>query len=104
MFGISKLSTLLLASSSSKPFSFQNERLQNAVNLFYEAEPLIQEDPKEAAYLMMQGILSGRKIVQQLVEEEDGDDAQLAMEWIVASYLRCSEARLLLQDYDTARS
>ena len=78
-----------------------------AANLFDEATLLMDQNKyKEACEVYMQGIFLGRKVVQQLMEQHDGanDDPNLAMDWIVQSYLACSKARIELGDWETARS
>ena len=113
MFGRSlifgKISTLLFASSSK--FTFQNERLQQAVTLYEEAKELSsRKQYEDACYVYMQGIFIGRNIVKDLVQNQESgqehseDDPQLALEWIVASYLSRSKINIELGDWTTARS
>ena len=101
------LSSLLLASRSK--FLFQNERLQKAVTLYEEANELSSQNKLEdACYVYMQGIFTGRNAVRDLVENQDSkndmDDPQLALEWIVASYLSRSRNHIELGDWNMARS
>jgi len=110
-FIIGNLSALLFAAPSSK-YSFQNERLQNAAQLYDEGQELTNKGEfKEACDVYMQGIFLGRKIVQGLLEDnqdqdtgDDTDDAELALDWVVSSYVACSKARIELGDWNTARS
>lgn len=104
---IGKLSALLLASK----FSFQNEKLQNAARLYDEAEELASNGEwDEACAVYMQGIFMGRKIVQNLLQDDsncnndNSDEAQLALDWMVSSYLECSRARIKMEDWEKARS
>ena len=94
---------------------FQNERLQKAVTLYEEANELSsQKQLEDASYCYMQGIFLGRKAVQELVQNQESkqrdgggcedDDPQLALEWMVASYLSCSKIHIELEDWNTARS
>ena len=78
-----------------------------SASLFDEATSLIdQKEYKGACDVCMQGIFTGRKIVQQIMENqnEEEDDPRLAMDWIVQSYLACGKARIELEDWNTARS
>jgi hypothetical protein len=110
-FIFGNLSALLFAAPSSK-YSFNNERLQNAVQLYDEAQELTNKGGfREACAVYMQGIFMGRKIVQGLLEDnpdqdtgDDTDDAGLAMDWMVSSYAACCKARIELGDWNTARS
>jgi hypothetical protein len=57
----------------------------------------------------MQGIFLGQKAVQELVQNQESkqrdgggcedDDPQLALEWMVASYLSCSKIHIELEDW-----
>lgn len=74
-----------------------------------EATELVsQGEYEEGCDVYMQGIFLGRKVVQSLMEQDssetDGDDPQLALDWIVESYLACSKARIELGEWNTARS
>lgn len=105
-----KAPLILFASTSntpSKTFSFQNERLENAAQLFPEATLLLkQEKYKESCDLYMQGIFLGRKVVQELQQEQNDsmDDPKLALDWMIESYIQCSKARIAMGDINTARS
>jgi hypothetical protein len=110
-FIFGNLSALLFAAPSSK-YSFNNERLQNAAQLYDEAQELTNKgEIREACAVYMQGIFMGRKIVQGLLEDnpdqdtgDDTDDAGLALDWMVSSYVACCKARIELGDWNTARS
>jgi hypothetical protein len=118
MFGFGTISSALLAASSSssgtKNYSFQDERLQGALELYKEGQQLsIEGNYEEACDVFMLGIFSGRKTVQSLLENtttgessrgDDDDDPQIALDWMVSSYLACAEAHIQIGDWQTARA
>jgi hypothetical protein len=121
MFGFGTVSSVLLAAASSSSssssgttnYSFQDKRLQGALELYKEGQQLTSEgNYQEACDVFMLGIFSGRKTVQSLLENTNGgesnsgddDDPQLALDWMVSSYLACAEAHIQIGDWQTARA
>jgi hypothetical protein len=120
MFGLLlvgvRLSTLLFAGVSSSSggkdysYSFQDEKLKGALELYQEAKELANiGEYQEACDVYMLGIFMGRKTVQSLCENRndnsgrDDDDPQQALDWLVSSYLACSKARIQMGDWNKAR-
>ena len=128
MLGLGSLSTCFFALSSSSSsssagtnYSFRAEKLKGALELFHEAQELVTEEKyQEACDVYMQGIFMGRKSVQALVEQQqqngnnakketkendnDNDDPQEALDWLISSYLGCSQARIQMKDWNKARA
>jgi hypothetical protein len=117
MFGFGTVSAALLAaaaassSSGTNKYSFQDERLQGALELYKEGQQLtVEGNYQEACDVFMLGIFMGRKTVQSLLQQggqDDGsseDDPQLALDWMISSYLACAEAHIQIGDWQTARA
>eukprot|EP00980_Cylindrotheca_fusiformis_P007429 scaffold1530_cov98-Cylindrotheca_fusiformis.AAC.5 len=96
-----------LAASPPSEFAFQDSRLQMAVDICHEAQQLATEGKhKEACAEFMSGISIGRSVVQKLQEENSPaeDNPELALEWLVASFLAMFRARVQVGDWDSARA
>eukprot|EP00977_Amphora_coffeiformis_P011921 scaffold2917_cov191-Amphora_coffeaeformis.AAC.14 len=52
----------------------------------------------------MSGTFMGRKAVKAMQREMSNPERKLAVDWLVASYLACGQARIQLGDWQTARS
>ena len=101
-------------------YNFQNPRLQGAIEMYNEGLNLFQNgNYDDAIDTFMTGIFSGRSTVQKLVEEEqheqqesnkddsdnDVDNPQEALDWLVTSYIMCCRSRILKDgDYTKARA
>ncbi len=108
MFGLAKSRGLWLFAFSSQgsiDYSFQDTRLQGALDFYKEGQQLVQEaNYSEACNAFMSGIFSGRKTVEKLQESPNEDESVKALEWLVSSYIQCAEARIKLEDWQKARS
>jgi hypothetical protein len=93
------------AAFSVKDFSFENERLKGALELYKEGQLLVAKGDYEGACdAIMAGVFSGRKLVERMQQEDSSSpESAKALEWLVASYVTCAEARSTLGDWDKAR-
>ena len=109
------LSTILLASSSSNSkYNFQDLSLQIALESYEEAEKFFSEGKyNDACASYLNGIMVGRSSVQKLIETENSerqqakeatDDPDLALDWLISSYLQCARGRIEMKDWEKARA
>jgi hypothetical protein len=109
MFGFHFLGICLLAASPND-FEFQDSRLQMAVDVNRDAQQLVTDGKhKEACQEFMSGISIGRTAVQRLQErhgegESDADNPELALDWLVSSYISLFRARVEVGDWEKARA
>ena len=106
MFGLHTLLPVWIAALSAREFSFQNDRLKGALELYKEGQLLVAAGEYiEGCDAIMTGVFSGRKIVEAMQQEDENNpESAEALAWLVASYLTCAEARITLQQWDKARS
>ena len=106
MFGLHGLLPVWTAALSARDFSFQNDRLKGALELYKEGQMLVANgEYNEGCDAIMTGVFSGRKIVEAMqLEDENNPESAEALAWLVASYVTCAEARISLQQWDKARS
>jgi hypothetical protein len=111
MFGFQFLAICSLAASPNN-FAFQDSRLQMAVDVYRDAQQLVTDGKhKEACQEFMSGIFIGRTAVKQLQEQEqhgegdsDADKPELALDWLVSSYISLFRARVIVGDWEKARA
>ena len=102
-----------LPSSPYKEYSFPNQpKLQNAIDMYKEGYQELQNGKyNDACDTFMTGIFMGRSTVQNLLlneednhEEEKDNTSQVALDWLISSYILCCCARIANNDYTKARA
>lgn len=117
MFGLRQLGIWFFAAAAensssygnNNKYSFQDSRLRLAVEICHDAKQL--PSPKDACDEFMSGIVIGRSIVQKLQEnklqgndiDDNDDDPDLALDWLVSCYIELFNSRVKLNDWETAR-
>ena len=94
-----------LSSPSYQDFSFQDARLQLALEFYKEGQQsLVEEKYRDACDAFMTGVFSGRRVVEELQASGANEESATAMSWLITSYMECAKARMKLGDWQTARS